>query len=112
MSELNLKSNKKNKLKKGEDDSITEGQIGGLTTTDFGNKAGRRKKNKNKQDDVTDGQMPGTTPGKKATPTPGDSDMGSNAGGSEQTPAPRRKKTRKSAQNADADTGSNDPSKQ
>lgn len=110
---MNLKSNKKNKLKKGEDDSITEGQIGGLTTTDFGNKGGRRNKNKNKQDDVTDGQMPGTTPGnKKVTPTPGDSDMGSNAGGSEQTPAPRRKKTRKSAQNADADTGSNDPSKQ
>lgn len=100
-------------MKKGDDDSITEGTIGGLQTTDFGNKAGRRNKNKNKQDDVTDGQMPGSTPyGKTKTPTPGDSDMGSNAGGSEQTPAPRRKKTRKHAQNADADTGSNDPSKQ
>lgn len=50
--------------------------------------------------------MPGSTP------TPGKTKKGStDDGASADTPAPKRKKTRKSAANADADTGSNDPSK-
>jgi len=105
LAELNLKgSSKKGKNKKGDDDSVTEGQIGGLHTTDFGNKKERRAKNKNKQDDVTDGNMPDNTPGK--------ADGRTDDGASADTPAPKRKKTRKGNANADADTGSNDPSKQ
>jgi len=103
LAELNLKSGKKGKNKKGDDDSVTDGTIGGLQTTDFGNTKGRRAKNKNKQDDVTEGEMPGQTRGK--------SEKGTDDGSST-TPVPKRKKTRKSAANADADTGSNDPSKQ
>ena len=103
LAELNLKSSKKGKLKKGQEDDVTEGQIGGLHSTDFGNTKGRRGKNKNKQDDVTESGMPDETPGKRGK-TPTDD-------GVSDTPAPRRKKTRKGAANADADTGSNDPSK-
>merc|ERR1711865_1339993 len=66
----NLKSSKKGKLKKGQEDDVTEGQIGGLHSTDFGNTKGRRGKNKNKQDDVTESGMPDETPGKRGkTPT-------------------------------------------
>jgi len=105
LSELNLKSGKKKR--KGEEDSVTEGTVGGLATTEYGNQRKRRGKDKNKQDDLSDYPAP------NKTPTPIDDPDGYGGDG---TPTPaskqpaRRKKTRKAAPSNDADTGSNEPS--
>jgi len=81
LSELNLKSGKK-KGRKGEDDSVTEGTIGGMQTTEYGNQKKRRNKNKDKEDDVNDYPVP-------------DADTPQPARGA------RRKKTRKAQPNND-----------
>lgn len=58
---------------------------------------------------MPDEMTKGTTK-KGYTPTP-EEDFDSNNASQKNTPAPRRKKTRKGQQMADADTGSNDPTK-
>lgn len=68
MAELNQKSNKKRGKKKGMDDNVTEGAIGGIATDDLkGPSKGKRRRNKdkNRQDDVLEGDMPKGKRGRK-----------------------------------------------